>query len=82
MKEFTHVYIFITSREKDFEEPDYRYKGRDTFKDSQKSDSRDKDKGTKSSSWAREYDDRLSVSNICIHISFAVINGSEMKAIS
>lgn len=75
MKEFKtlfNVYILLTSREKDFEEPDYRYKGRDTFKDSQKSDSRDKDKGTKSSSWAREYDDRLSVSNVWIYIFFFI----------
>ncbi|GFU32567.1 protein PRRC2B [Nephila pilipes] len=50
-------------REKDFDNQDFRYKGRDSFKDNQKhSDNRDvKDKSTKSSSWAntRDFDDRL-----------------------
>ena len=55
--------FFSLSREKEFDEPDYRYKSRDSFKESQKSDSRDKDKGTKSSSWARDYEERLSVRN-------------------
>ncbi|GIX74504.1 protein PRRC2B [Caerostris darwini] len=50
-------------REKDFDGQDFRYKGRDSFKDNQKhSENREiKEKSNKSSSWAnsRDYDDRI-----------------------
>ncbi|KFM74764.1 Protein PRRC2C, partial [Stegodyphus mimosarum] len=51
-------------REKEFDLQDYRYKGRDSFKESHKqNESRDnKDKMSKSNSWAntREYEERMS----------------------
>ncbi|KAG8183671.1 hypothetical protein JTE90_010144 [Oedothorax gibbosus] len=50
-----------TRGHKDVDTQDYRYKGRDSFKESQKyTDTREsKDKSMKSSSWARDYEERV-----------------------
>ncbi|XP_055933598.1 protein PRRC2B-like isoform X2 [Argiope bruennichi] len=61
-KEFDSHIHESERREKEFDNQDFRYKGRDSFKENKHSDSRElKDKSSKSSSWSnsRDYEDRV-----------------------